>query len=158
MIHIPSELARIYLDKMDHHKKKLPFHEALKYYEFLCELGLLSVVLDGEEIVAVVEWYRINFEQTGKLICFAPFNIYDEDILNGKIAYLSDIWIKHTHRHTSVIKRLRHDFFLANADCDYFWGEAERKKAGYVKVFKRQEVFNKWAIDQYQNEFVEKEN
>lgn len=158
MIHIPTELASIYLDKMTHHKVKLSRDEAIRYYSYLCEQGLLSVVLEVERIVAVVEWYRINYSQLGRLICFAPFNIYDEDILSGNITYVSDVWIDEDYRQPEMIKKLRHDLFLANHNCDYFFGEEERKKVKCVKIFKRQEAYSKWALDSYTNEVSEKEN
>jgi len=140
-----AELVRLYIDKLTHHKTKLSEEEALRYYTYVTSRGCIYTYVQGGNILGFVETWRLSFEQFGRLICVAPFNIYDEDITTGPLCYVADTWIDPKHRNTEVVKNLKEQFFQRNIDAEFFCGEALRKKTQPVKVFKKQEAYEKWA-------------
>lgn len=137
-----SELVRIYLEEATHHKTKLKKEVAEEYYEKL--LPRVDYVKSDDRIIGFVESWRLSFSQWGRLVSYAPFDIFEENVEVGPVCYLADIWIKDSYRKSSVLTDLKHKFFTRNEDADYFVGEALRKKSQPIKVFKRQEAFKKW--------------
>ena len=114
--------------------------------QVLLDKGRILAVTDREDgsLLGYVESWRINYEQFGRIICQQPFNVLLEDINNGTICYLSNITIHPDHRRSTVINTLKDKFFLQNNMCEYFVGEAKRKKTQPLKVFTRQEYYMKY--------------
>lgn len=144
-MNVVNELVKVYFEHEWWQKEKLSEEEATDYHDCLLQKGRIVPLLLGSELVGYVESWRINFEQFGRLLCHEPFSAMWEDVQTGKICYLANIWIRKDHRNSWAIKMLRSKFFMQNFACDYFVGEALRKKTQPVKVFKRQEAFSKWA-------------
>lgn len=140
-----EQLVDIYLNEETWHGKKLTQEEALFYFETACRKDRIIVVTEHERVVGYVESWRINFEQFGRIVCHQPFDIGAESIEDGPICYLSNIYIRPSHRNSGVIRELRYNFFKQNLGAKYFVGEALRKKTQPIKVFKMQEAYKKWA-------------
>jgi hypothetical protein len=70
------------------------------------------------------------------------FHATHENVETGKICYLANTWIEKSHRNSWVYKQLKLDFFRQNWDCEYFVGEARRKKTAPLKVFKKSEIMS----------------
>ena len=101
---------------------------------------------DGE-LIGYVESWRIDYQQLGYLICHAgyPINFDNWDIENGNICYLTNIIIHPDYRFKYVIQYLKLEFMRQNYSCDYFIGQAYRKKHQPLKVFTRQKFYDKYA-------------
>jgi hypothetical protein len=140
---LAQQLTKVYLHEATHHKTKLSEEEAGRYYGRV--IGNVDVARHEGRIVGYVEYWRITFEQFGRLVCYAPFDIHTEDIQSGNVAFLADVWIAPSFRKGLVIRELRDKFFNRNIQCDYFCGEAQRKKVGLYKVFTKQDAYAKWA-------------
>lgn len=138
---IIDKLNWIYFHVETWHKKKMSEDEATKYHKKLLREGNILCYLDGENLIGYVEFWRINYEQFGRIICREHFSGYLENIKDGNIAYVANTWIDEQHRNTQVYKELKLKFFSVNYKCDYFVGEALTKKAQPVKVFKRSNIF-----------------
>lgn len=110
--------------------------EAKKYHQTLIEKNRILTVFGEERLLGYAEFWNINFEQLGRIICHEPFFIQKEDIESGNIAYLSNTTIHPDHRRTEVYRELRTQFMNRNSHCDYFIGQALRKKHQPIKVFK----------------------
>jgi len=130
-----DQLINIYLEKENWHEYKLPREEAEKYFKRLIGKGRILWVTDNKRIVGYVESWRINYEQFGRIICKETFSAYTEDVETGNIAYVANTWIHPDYR-WEVYKILRNKFFNQNKDCEYFVGDARRKRTGLIKVFK----------------------
>jgi len=137
---IAEELTEIYLKNEWWHTKKLSKSEALKYHKALLDKGNILVYREDNELLGYVEFWNINFEQFGKLICKEPFSPLIQNVTDGNIAYLANTWINPKYRHTKVYRILKMNFFTVNYHCEYFVGEALRKKTQPVKVFKRDQL------------------
>jgi hypothetical protein len=131
-----SQLTEVYLTKEYWHENKLSKEEADKYHERLLSNGNIITVQDGDILLGYGEFWRITFEQFGRLICHEPFSAFIEDVVSGHICYLANVWVHEDYRTKGVLKQMRNRFFEVNKDCTHFCGEALRKKTQPVKVFK----------------------
>lgn len=129
-----------------------PFQESLltqaqaeRYFAHMLSAGCVATSSRDGQLVGYIEYWRISYDLFGRLLCNAPINIYEEDIVTGPVAYVADIYIKPQYRQTSVMSELKYKFFKDTINCDYFVGEAKRKSVGMVKTFSRQEAYTKWA-------------
>lgn len=137
---IPEQLTYIYLNNENWHKHKLSEEEANLYHDTLLNKGNIIVVRDGEDVTGYVEFWRLSYEQFGRIICGEPFSALHEDVQSGQIAYLANTFIRENYRHGEVTRMLRERFLEANTLCTHFCGNARRKKSEPVKVFKRNQV------------------
>ena len=124
-------------------ENKMSEIEATKYHEKMLRDVNILCYLDGTELIGYVEFWRISFAQFGKIICKAPFSAYLQDVTSGNIAYVANVWIDKEWRGKKVYKELKLKFLSVNFKCDYFVGEALRKKTQPVKVFNRSKFFEK---------------
>ena len=141
-IEILNQLWDIY-QKESWHKTRLNRTEFDKYTEKLInDSNIIYYEKDGV-ILGYVEFWRINYEQFGRLICNAPFSAYLENVKDGNICYVANVFILEEHRQSSVVKILKYKFLANNNHCEYFVGEALRKKTQPVKVFNRIEFLER---------------
>lgn len=138
---IPEQLTDIYLTKEHWHVGgKLSQEDSIKYHDTLLNKGNIIVVRDGERVVGYAEFWRLTYEQFGRIICGEPFSALQEDVQTGQIAYLANAFIEEGYRGCNVARMLRNRFFEVNTLCTHFCGEARRKKSAPLKVFKRNRV------------------
>jgi len=140
-----SELRRFYktIDVQVEHP--MDDYAIDQYHSYMIGKDAISMVIENGRLLGYVAYYRINFEQLGRLVCQLPFNALAEDIVSGNILYLIDISIDPEYRGTHVIKELKQMFFSKNADCDFFIGHAIYKKRSQpIRVFKKTEIMNKY--------------
>lgn len=144
---ILDQLVDIYL----HHEEwqggnKVSAERARKCYEIAYDKGCIVLCLDSlEQVMGYGEFKKINYEQMGRIICEAPFDIEHEDITSGNIGWISGVYIKPEFRDGIVLDVLRTEFFKRTFRCEYFIGEARRKKSQPLKVFSRQAFYDKYA-------------
>lgn len=115
------------------------------YFDNLIKSGNIILYIENDIVVGYVEFWRINFEQLGRILCGAKFLAESEDITNGSIAYLANVHVIEEHRLKEPIKILKESFFKRNFHCDYFVGEARRKKHQPFKCFSRKEFLKKYS-------------
>ena len=137
---IAEQLTEIYLKYETWHKNKLSEEEANIYHDTLLNKGNIIVVRDGETVVGYTEFWRLTYEQFGRIICGEPFSATHEDVQTGQIAYVANTFVKKEYRKGQVIRMLKDRFFEANTLCTHFCGEARRKSCAPVKVFKRNQI------------------
>ena len=125
-----------------HEGEKIP-EDITAYHRRMYDNGNITICMSGEFVLGYIEVWRVNFEQWGRLVCHAPFDIYEENITDGNIAIVSNMFIRPEFRNGKVYKKLRNDFFKQNSHCDYYVGEALRKKSQPIKVFKRENLSSK---------------
>ena len=126
------------------HNEKMSKEDSFEYFKCMINKGRIIYLIEDGIMLGYLESWRINYEQMGKLICHAPFSSCVQDVENGFICYLSNIWIKPSERRGKVFKELKRLFFEQNNDCLYFIGHAMRKKTQPVKVFSRQGFYDKY--------------
>lgn len=113
------------------------------YHQGMLDKGNIITYIKDGELLGYVEVWFINFEQFGRLICGDTFIAPFEDTQNGNIAYLANCWIKEEYRRSQVTNLLKIQFFRKCSHCDYFVGEALRKRTQPIKVFKKSELVSR---------------
>jgi len=142
-----DQLIEVYKNEEWWIKDKIEDSEIRKYYEKLIDQGNILIYEVEGELLGYIEFWRINFEQFGRIICNDEFSAYIEDINSGNIGYVANVWIKKSHRRSGIMKLLALGFCRKNILCDYFVGRARRKKCEPVKVFNRMDFMNKYVKD-----------
>lgn len=140
-MNLVDQLVEIYYAEEWWQKDKLT-HQAAYYYHdtLLNKKNRIVPFLCNDVVLGYVESWRINFEQFGRLVCHAPFNAPEEDVETGNIAYVANVWVRKQERRGEVIRFLKDEFVKQNFMCEYFCGEAIRKKTGLIKVFNRSKI------------------
>lgn len=121
-------------------KPKMDRMEAWKYHEVMLARGNIITISDGEKLCGYVEYWRLTYEQWGRIICGEVLSPLDIDLQTGYIAYVASTYILPEYRHTHVYLMLRDRFIEMNKDCAYFVGEARRKRSAPIKVFTRKDI------------------
>lgn len=137
---IAEQLTKIYLEEENWHREKLSPEEANAYHESLLKSGNIIVVQDGSVVIGYVEFWRLTYEQFGRIVCGEPFSAMHEDVQTGQIAYVANTFIHEFYRRGETQKMMRKRFFQANTLCTHFCGEARRKSTAPLKVFKRNQI------------------
>lgn len=118
---IIDDLTYIYLNFETWHKNKLSQEEANKYHERLLMQGNILTYVDNGKLIGYVEAWKINYDQLGRILCEVPFYVFDEDITNGNIAYIHNMWISPEYRGNLVKNKILKEFFTKFSDCQYLF-------------------------------------
>jgi len=137
---VVSQLVDIYYREETWHSFKMIPEEAVKYHMKLLDNGNIVYYEENGELVGYVEFWKITPEQFGRLVLHMPFSAYLENVTTGNVAYVANVWIRDDKRRSHVTKFLILEFFKHCSDCDYYVGEALRKKTQPVKVFKKADL------------------
>ena len=137
---LAEQITRIYLDEETWHKTKLDEADANAYHKILLRRGNIITVCDADKLLGYCEFWKLNYEQFGRIICGEPFSAIHEDVQTGFIAYVANTFILPEHRQGNVYKMLRDRFFESNEACSFFVGEARRKKSCPIKVFRKEDI------------------
>lgn len=139
-MNLVDQLVLMYITKETWHRDKLEHDLAHAYFTHLLNIGNIITVCVGDKLVGYCEFWRVNYQQWGRIVCDEKFSAMYEDVSHGQIAYLANIYIEEDHRDSKVIKMLRDRFFEVNKLCTHFVGEARAKRSGFIKVFKRSQL------------------
>lgn len=153
MKNIIKQLTEVYLSPAEYwHTRKLSSDESDRYHQIMIERGNIIWSEDKEGfLLGYCEFFRINFEQLGRLICHAPFYNLDENTTDGNICLVHNGWIRPEYRFSFVIEDIKKEFFEKNKHCDYFVESALRKKTQPIKVFKKEDLHNRILKDGFIN-------
>ena len=137
---IAEQLVDIHLKYETHYKDITSYDESLNYHTQMLDKGVILTYKKEGELLGYVEAWKINFEQFGRLVCHVPFKQLQENITDGKIAYVANTFILPEYRNSEVYKILKSKFFEYTKNCDYYCGVALRKKHQPIKVFTKKEI------------------
>jgi len=140
LMDIITQLVEIYFKEEPWHNRRMAFKDAVDYHTRLLEQGNINVYSELGVVLGYMEVWHINFEQLGRIVCKENFSAYHENITDGNIAYLANIWVDKNFRRTSVFNVMKIMFFSRHCNCDYFVGESMTKKSQLIKVFKREQL------------------
>ena len=143
---ILSELKRFYktIDIQSEHP--MSDEQIDIYHQYIIDKKAIRFIATEERLVAYVVFYKINYEQFGRLVCQLPFSALSEDIVSGNICYCMDVTIDPEFRNTEVMKLLKNLFFEAACGCEHFVGHAIYKKRSQpIRVFRGAEILKKYS-------------
>ena len=135
-MNIVIQLLNIYYTQELWHNKYLPLPEAIRYYNHLLNKGNLIYQTDDKgEIMGYLEFFKIDYDQFRKLAENKGFPVLEENISDGNICWISDVFIDEKHRNNSVYKNLKGSLFNAAKNCEYFAG-FEQGHGGHLQIRK----------------------
>lgn len=139
---IITQLCDIYYKYEWWHKDIMAEPVANRYHKFLLEQGNIQVY---EELGVVLGYYEVWFitrQQLNNIILGKRFSAEDENVTDGNIAYLANLFIDKSFRDGKVMKELLHRFREHTKHCDIIIGEetAHRKR---LRVFNNRR--NEWV-------------
>lgn len=116
----------------------LPLPEALRYFTHLLNKGNIIYQQDSEgNVIGFLEFYKINYDQFRKLAENKSFPVLEENISDGPICWVSDLWIDEKYRLNSVGKNLKARLFNAAKSCEYFAGREQGLNKISIRLNKR---------------------
>lgn len=127
---------------------KMTDAELVQFYNVLIDKDRLVTFDDGEKLLGYVESWRINFEQFGRILCGCRWAIAEEDINTGNICFIANTTIDPEARFSEVYRAMARQIFAKNKECEFFAGQARRKKHSPVKVFKRLEFIKNYIMEE----------
>lgn len=116
---ILTQLYNIYEKEENWHTSRLPEQDFKGVKKYLMDKNLLWVEIIGSEVVAYCEVWKINYEQWGRISCGELLYTYDENLTDGNIAYISNLWVKECYRNMGLIKIMQDKFTEKFNDCKY---------------------------------------
>lgn len=131
-----DQLVEFYYTHDAYQEPRLPKHEVTKTIQVLLQKDRIIAYAELGEVLGYCEYWRVTFEQLGRMVCHERFDVSQEDIETGPIAVVNNVTIKPCARRSTAIRYLRDQFWNRNADATYYTGEAARKKENLWKVFK----------------------
>ena len=139
-----EELLRIYYEEENWHTIKLTPELAEKYHRTLLGLERLLYYSSGNKIYGYVESWLINYTQLGRIVCKDYFDPCAENTTSGNICYVANVWVDKCPQKENIKKILKLRFFKQNYMCEYIVGDKINKKCQPIKVFKKQEYYDKF--------------
>lgn len=143
---IAEKLTEIYYKLENWHKSKLSKEDANQYHERLLMSGNIITYVKEGELIGYLEYFRINYEQWGRLVCGETIGALEENIKDGKIAYINNMWIAEGERGAEAFDFLGRLFLSRCIDCEYFTTFRRLKKSQPVKVYTREDIFKHFKI------------
>lgn len=138
-MNIIEQLTNIYLNKEFWHKNKLSESEANLYHERLLMQGNIITYIRDNELLGYLEYYRINFEQLGRIMCNYTL-AHNEDLLSGNIAFINRMWIREDYRNSIPYITLSKEFLIKNKDANMFVAIQNHKKHKPFQIYSRDEL------------------
>jgi hypothetical protein len=121
------------------HTKKLSVDEADKYHERLMLNGnILTYIIEGE-LIGYLEFWLISFEQLGRLVCNQAV-FCDENLLDGNIALINNMWIKEDERGALAFEVLAAQFLSRCKHADFYVAFRRTKRHQPIQVYSRSEI------------------
>lgn len=137
---IAEQITDIYLTKEKWNKNYLSKEEADKYHERLLVNGnILTYIVKGE-LKGYLEFYRINFEQFGRILCGINIPVFEENITDGNIALIVSMYIDPKYRNGEAWDMLSSMFLAKNRDAQFFATILANKKHQPLHVYSRADI------------------
>lgn len=137
---IIEQLTNIYENKENWHVNRLNHDDANEYHERLLVNGNILTYIIKDELIGYLEFWRLDFEQLGRLLCGDSILTDKEDLLNGKVAYINNMWINYEYRNGLAFNILASMFLSRNKDAEYFIAFRNLKHNKPIQVYKREDL------------------
>jgi hypothetical protein len=144
---LAEKLAEFY-HKYDTVHEGTNMERSTSLFQTLLDKNRIILCTDAAgEIIGYVESWRIDYKQLGWTICHPeyPPNFDNWDIEHGNICYVANTVIHPDYRFKYVYQYLKTEFFRQNFACEFFCGQAYRKRHQPLKVFTRQQFYDKYS-------------
>lgn len=118
---IVNQLVEIYHNEESWHTNKLSMEDSVEYFVRLLSSGNIIIYMDNDILAGYVEFWRVTPEQFRKILD-NKFFVFEENIVDGQICYISNVFIHKQYRRKQEIKYLKSMFLKINGNCRMFAG------------------------------------
>lgn len=137
---IIDQITKIYLEKEYWHKSKLTELQANEYHERLMLNGnILTYIKDGK-LLGYLEFWLIDYSQFGRLVCNQPILTDVENLLDGNIALINNMWISEEDRSGHAFNMLAAMFLARCKMADFYVAFRRVKRHQPIQVYTRNEI------------------
>lgn len=137
---IIEQLTHIYNTHEFWHRNKLSKKEADQYHERLLMNGnILTYVVKGE-LLGYLEFWLIDYSQFGRLVCNQPIMTDVENLLDGNIALINNMWIAENERGLLAFDMLAAMFLARCKDAEFYCAFRRVKRHQPIQVYTRNEI------------------
>lgn len=137
---IIQKLTNIYLEKENWHKSKLSKEEADHYHERLLMNGNILTYVTNGELLGYLEFWLIDFSQFGRLVCNQPIMTDTENLLNGNIALINNMWVAENERGALAFDMLAAMFLARCNNAEFYCAFRRVKRHQPIQVYSRAEI------------------
>lgn len=97
------------------------------------------------QIIGLTEFWRINYEQLGRIVVHGSLDAREEDTTSGEIAFVANTMVHPEHKNQGIFESMKVKFFLANYTCKFFAGDSQRRKHHKsFNIYPRTELISKY--------------
>lgn len=137
---IIKQLTAVYHNLEWWHKQKLSTEDSDAYHERLLLNGnILTYVVKGE-LIGYLEFWLISHEQFGRLVCGQSIATDAENILDGNIALINNMWISEDHRSGAAFEILAAQFLSRCKTAEFYVAFRRVKRHQPIQVYTRSEI------------------
>lgn len=137
---IIGQLTDIYLTQEHWHKSKLSKEEANEYHERLMINGNILTYIKSGELLGYLEFWLIDYSQFGRLVCNQSIITDKENLLDGNIALINNMWISEKDRNGIVFDMLSAMFLARCKMADFYVAFRRVKRHQPIQVYTRDEI------------------
>ena len=134
-MNIINQLVRTYYNEETWIKKPMSRKDAFNYHKRVVAKGNVIQCTAGNRLVGYVEFWRVNYEQLGRIVCNTGFSAYHENTVDGDICWLYGMWIDEEYRQGKVINKLKKELWEQTKNCKYILGK-EHKRNNRIRIYK----------------------
>lgn len=120
--------------------------ELASYFELVNNRGNLIVERDEMgNIVGFCEFWKIDYEQLGRIIVHGLIDAREENTTNGTLAFVANVAVHPDYQKKGIFEAMKVKFFMYNFNCTHFCGDSHRKKHHQTfNIYKRTELISKY--------------
>ena len=141
---IVDQLLEIYYEKEDWHTIKLDKDKAYRYFDNLVKSGNI-LYYEEEKVIGYTEFWKVNYEQFGRIVCNESFSPNDENVTDGNIAFIVNMYIDKECRRSKAISKMGIEFFKRTGFCKHYSWERSSRLNACFKVFTREQMLHKFG-------------
>lgn len=137
---IIEKLTNVYHNLEFWHSHKLNIEESNKYHERLLVNGNILTYIQDNELLGYLEFWLLDYSQFGRLVCNQPILTDTEDLLNGNIALINNMWIAENERGSKAFEILSCMFLGRCSTADFYVAFRRVKRHQPIQVYSRDEI------------------
>lgn len=135
-----DQITNIYLNLEYWHKNKLTREQSNEYHERLMMNGNILTYVADDKLIGYLEFWLIDYSQFGRLICNQSIMTDKENLLDGNIALINNMYIDENDRNGEAFETLAAQFLSRCKDAEFYVAFRRVKRHQPIQVYSRDEI------------------
>jgi len=142
-----QDIIHTYLTDEKHDYPHLNEVDSIKYFNYVNENGYFVCEYEGNTLIGYMEVWRLEYSQLCHLMSDMPFCIYDEQLRDGPICFISNYFVVEGHRNKDVHRKLEWKLYKEHGDFAFLAYKRQERFTG-VKIYSFDKAFRKWIREE----------